>query len=420
MKFRTSSDVSAVGPVPHSAYHFDGRRGRFFEGWYFKVKLDKPGHSFALIYSIEDPNGDTPLSGTGAQIMGPDDSYLLQYAKGSKDFWADGDQLALGATFKRHPESSAGARWDKIIGKEQFDAQIEQGYQASLTWHQGSLVRAEEGAGGTLPSTVTSASWAFSVEPVLGWGDQNQKQKATAGWLAALPVFEPHWQVMMAKGLATGHITWGGQRHDFVDAPAYSEKNWGGGFPSKWFWIQCEDFQGAPRVALTAVGAKRSILGLSAVVEDVGMIGLHWNDRFLELVPWTGSVQWEVEPWGRWRIWARNEGFEALVEATCDSPGTPLRAPTPANGLQPACRDSFFGKVRVRLWNIKGYGTTADPPLLDVTGEGAAVEVGGGPWDATWKAQAQMRQPLKSLVGLPVDVEGLASLMPGPLRPKGL
>ena len=43
-------------------------------------------------------------------------------------------------------------------------------------------------------------------------------------------------------------------------------------------------------------GAKRGILGLSGVEEDVGMIGLHWNDRFLELVPWTGRVEWEVCP----------------------------------------------------------------------------------------------------------------------------
>ena len=62
-------------------------------------------------------------------------------------------------------------------------------------------------------------------------------------------------QVMMAKGSATGFIEWGGRRYQFDNAPTYAEKNWGGGFPKKWFWIQCEDFKGAPRVALTAVGA---------------------------------------------------------------------------------------------------------------------------------------------------------------------
>jgi Tocopherol cyclase len=59
----------------------------------------------------------------------------------------------------------------------------------------GSISRQEAGAGGYLPSTAESCRWAFSVEPLDGWGDSGGQQKATAGWLAALPVFEPHWQV---------------------------------------------------------------------------------------------------------------------------------------------------------------------------------------------------------------------------------
>ena len=39
-------------------------------------------------------------------------------------------------------------------------------------------------------------------------------------------------------------------------------------------------------------------------------------------------------------------GEEALVEAVCEAPGTPLRAPTADAGLAPFCRDSFAGKVR--------------------------------------------------------------------------
>ena len=53
-------------------------------------------------------------------------------------------------------------------------------------------------------------------------------------------MFEPHCQVLMSHGLATGHITHGDVRHDFTDVPCYTEKNWGGGsFPSRWFWAQC-------------------------------------------------------------------------------------------------------------------------------------------------------------------------------------
>ena len=58
----------------------------------------------------------------------------------------------------------------------------------------------------------------------------------------------------MAKGKATGSITWGGKRYDFEDAPAYAEKNWGAGFPKKWFWIVSTCFEDEPEASLTAVG----------------------------------------------------------------------------------------------------------------------------------------------------------------------
>ena len=52
--------------------------------------------------------------------------------------------------------------------------------------------------------TVKTACWEYSTRPVFGWGDVGSKQKSTAGWLAAFPVFEPHWQICMAGGLSTG------------------------------------------------------------------------------------------------------------------------------------------------------------------------------------------------------------------------
>lgn len=34
-----------------------------------------------------------------------------------------------------------------------------------------------------------------------------------------------------------GWIEWDGELFEFENAPSYSEKNWGGGFPRKWFWV---------------------------------------------------------------------------------------------------------------------------------------------------------------------------------------
>jgi hypothetical protein len=48
------------------------------------------------------------------------------------------------------------------------------------------------------------AKWESTIVLVYGWGDKGRTQKATAGWLAALRVFKPHWQICMAAGLSTG------------------------------------------------------------------------------------------------------------------------------------------------------------------------------------------------------------------------
>ncbi|PSC72651.1 Tocopherol chloroplastic [Micractinium conductrix] len=422
---RTSRQVApqASARVPHSGYHFDGTPRRFFEGWYFRVTLPGDGASFALIYSIEDPAGGGRCAGVGAQVMGPDDGYLLQYSPQVQQFWADRSDLALGAMFRPRgsgtSSSTPPAGLKRLLPAAQFDAGVEEGFQASTTWHQGSIVRQEEGAGGDLPSTVDSCRWAFSVKPVVGWGDVGAPQKATAGWLAALPVFEPHWQVVMAHGLASGWIEWGGQRYEFTDAPHYVEKNWGGGFPRRWCWVQCNSFAGEAGTSVTAVGALRGLLGVPGVEENVGMIGIHHRGKFYEFLPNIGAITWDVDPWGRWRITARNGEHEAVVEATCEFPGTPLRAPTIDQGLTPFCRDSFCGQARIRVWRA---GQTAGPPLVDCTSDGrsAAVEVGGGPWFSRWEQEAEMAAPVKALLNLPLDVEALAGWLPGPLRPPGL
>lgn len=49
-------------------------------------------------------------------------------------------------------------------------------------------------------------------------------------------------------------------------------------------------------------GARRGILKLPGVEEDVGLIGIHWKGQFIELVPWTATVNWDVEPWGTWKV----------------------------------------------------------------------------------------------------------------------
>jgi tocopherol cyclase len=210
-------------------------RTRGFEGWYHRLTL--PEGSFGFIYSIFDPDDDaSDRHGVEMQIVGPGGK-RIERASRAQNFWADERQFALGHTFK-------GIAFTRPAPARAFQRFVPEGFQLSSTVHQGQLMDG-------------SASWSYSVEPVLGWGGgRDDPQFSTAGWLAALPVFEPHYQVVMAHGLATGHVTWNGERYDFAAAPVYTEKNWGGQFPSRWL-LAC----GAPTLfeAAAAVAAVAAV-----------------------------------------------------------------------------------------------------------------------------------------------------------------
>ncbi|GKA05107.1 tocopherol cyclase [Tanacetum coccineum] len=413
--------------TPHSGYHFDGTTRKFFEGWYFKVSIPEQRQSFCFMYSVENPafrkelNGLEQLqygprfTGVGAQILGADDKYICQYTKESQNFWGSRHELKLGNSFsvqkgKRPPKSE--------VSPQVFNQSVGEGFQVTPLWHQGSI--SDDGRT-SYAETVKTARWEYSTRPVYGWGDVGSKQKSTAGWLAAFPVFEPHWQICMAGGLSTGMlvftlcrfvnpyliaqlkitdllivplgckssaydasifirpvylhfrcwIEWGDERYEFQNAPSYCEKNWGGGFPRKWFWVQCNVFKGASgEVALTCGGGLRQLPGLHETFENAallpwseitallsaGQIGVHFGGIFYEFVPWNGVVEWEIAQWGHWHVTADNETHKLI---------------------------------------------------LDVTSNMAAVEVGGGPWFNTWKGKTHTPEIINQALNVPVDVDGI-------------
>ncbi|KAL0394072.1 UNVERIFIED_CONTAM: Tocopherol cyclase, chloroplastic [Sesamum latifolium] len=371
--------------TPHSGYHFDGTSRKFFEGWYFKVSIPECRQSFCFMYSVENPAFRKKLStleevqygprftGVGAQILGADDKYICQYTEESQNFWGNRDELMLGNTFVAQEKMKPPK---KEIPPQEFNRRVVEGFQVTPLWHQG-FIRDDGRTNYT--EIVKTARWAYSTRPVYGWGNVGSKQKSTAGWLAAFPVFEPHWQICMAGGLSTGWIEWDDKRYEFKNAPSYSEKNWGGGFPRKWFWVQCNVFEGADgEVALTAAGGLRQVPGLSETFENAALIGVHYGGAFYEFVPWNGVVNWEIAQWGHWSISGENETYTVELEATTKDPGTTLRAPTTEAGLAPVCKDTCFADLRLRLWERRYDGSEGKPfseiVTLKVVVEGRDVD----------------------------------------------
>lgn len=346
--------------TPHSGYHGSpSNRARFFEGWYFRLTLPEQGQTFAFMYSIDDPTGGTAQSGGVAQILGPDEAYYCRTLPNVERFWAWPHRLGLGHWRSPSPHPA------RYLSPSAFERDIAEGYQATANLHQGRL---------RSPNGRIEAEWNYQIEPVAGWGDR--AQLATAGWLSYLPVFEPGWQVLMARGLATGRMRWKGQDYCFEKVPAYAEKNWGGAFPAKWFWLQCNAFASEPSLSVVSAAGIREVLMWK---ENVGLIGIHYQGQFYEFLSFKTAFTWRVEPWGYWRLSARSHRHKVVLTGIAKDEGTYVRVPT-REGMQFLCRDTTHGELRVQLWEVE-----SDRLIVDSVSSLAGLEVGGGPWNETWE-----------------------------------
>ena len=419
---------------PHAGCHFrpshpatatnhkgPRRSKRFFEGWYYRITIPEDMVSFAFIYSIEDPFEGSELSLSCQQIMGPDDEYLVQADRDDTKFWAWYSQQALGCVFESHDTEDKEALGKcTAMNPDEFFTRVKSGFQMMPTRLQGKLVGHDESLGGVFEGQGVpgECTYDMTISPIAGWGDEELGQKSTAGWLASYKVFEPHWQVTMADGRATGSVTWRGKTYTFENAPFYAEKNWGGAFPIKWYWCQCNNFEGYTSnnktLSVTAGGGTRKIpFGQK---ESLGMVSVHCNGKFYEATPWLGDMEWDVSPWGYWKMTGRSikgaRPFEVELEAICDSPGVKLRAPTEKDGMVYFCRDSFLASVRLSLWELSLDKTSGEyvrgAVVVDgATSSQAAVEVGGGPWWDNWRDVSVMKQPMKGMVRFPYRLQNM-------------
>jgi len=346
--------------IPHSGYHGNQTTTNYFEGWYFRLTLPEIKQTFAFMYSIQDPGGKETNSGGAVQILGIDETYLCRTLNNVDRFFAAKDNLSFGHWGKTNLTSKP-----QLLSATEFTRHVTEGYQATAHLNQGSIYD---------PVRNEYCRWEYQIEPVYGWGNSQQPQQSTAGLLSYLPIFEPGWQVTLAHGLATGWIEWRGKRYEFNNAPAYSEKNWGGSFPQKWFWLNCNSFENCTDLAMTTGGGIRQVLWWQ---EEVALIGIHYQGKFYEFAPWNSEVSWRIEPWGKWQMEGISNEFKISLTGTADAVGTYVRTPT-AKGLVFNCRDTTQGKLDLELCDRNGN------IIVKANSGLAGLEVGGTPWHETW------------------------------------
>lgn len=347
--------------TPHSGYHWHPHNSSYFEGWYFRLTLPEIGQTFAFMYSIQDPSGNLPHSGGAVQILGIDEAYLCRTLPDPDQFFAAYDRLSFGHWGKTRLSTPP-----QLLPTSQFERDIQEGYQATTTLNQGKIYD---------PLRDEYCRWEYQIKPVYGWGNSQYAQQATAGCLSYFPIFEPGWQITLAHGLASGWIEWRGKTYRFEDAPAYSEKNWGGSFPQKWFWLNCNSFSDRSDLALTAGGGIRQVLWWQ---EEVALIGIHYQGKFYEFAPWNSQIIWQIEPWGSWHLQGMSQDFQVMITGTTNLPGTYVRTPT-AQGLVFNCRDTTQGILALQL------SDHSDRLIVESTSNLAGLEVGGTTSHDTWK-----------------------------------
>lgn len=345
--------------TPHSGYHWDGIADNYFEGWYLRVTVPEIKKTFAFMYSIENPIGGKHNSGGAVQILGIDEQYICRTIPNIKRFWASKNSLSFGH-WNKHDLTIK----PQLLSTKEFTNNIKEGYQVTKNLNQGCIYD---------PANKNYCRWQYKIKPIYGWGNANSIQQATAGTLSYLPLYDPGWQITMAHGLATGWIEWENKRYEFIDAPAYSEKNWGTSFPTKWFWINCNSFENNADLAITAGGGIRNVLWWQ---ESVGLIGIHYQQKFYEFVPWNAQISWHIKPWGEWQMKAFNNNYSVTLIGNTKLSGTYVRTPT-AKGLVFNCRDTTKGKLFLEL-------KAKNKIILQANSNLAGLEIGGSPWDSDW------------------------------------
>lgn len=192
------------------------------------------------------------------------------------------------------------------------------------------------------------------------------------GAFSAVPYLGQYWHPHVLGGRASGDVVTGGEAWELSDANVYAEKNWGAGFPARWWWAQAQGFE-RPDVCVAFSGG---VLTAGPLALTVGGAVVRVGDEVVRLTPPFALVRSSVSD-GRWRVEARS--LRHRVRITGDGTGGEphvLPVPIPAERRN---ADTDFehlaGHLEVEV--IRGART-----LFHGSSQLAALEVGYRPGDA--------------------------------------
>ncbi|CAM4087267.1 hypothetical protein MB901379_03072 [Mycobacterium basiliense] len=142
------------------------------------------------------------------------------------------------------------------------------------------------------------------------------------GIFSSIPFLNQYWHPYRLGGTASGSVEFNGGIWSFDGAQLYAERNWGAGFPERWWWGQAHDFDGAD----VSVAFSGGVLRLGPIRREVTGVVVRLGDRVIRLTP-PALVRSQVSD-GRWSVRALAPHYQ--IELKGNSAGrTPHALPVP-------------------------------------------------------------------------------------------
>lgn len=192
------------------------------------------------------------------------------------------------------------------------------------------------------------------------------------GVFSAIPFLNQYWHPYYLGGRASGTVTYGSESWSFTDAKLYAERNWGAGFPLRWWWGQAHDFGGSSPERDVCVAFSGGLLSLGPVARDVNGVVVRLGSKVIRMTPpvlvrsWIGDNRWLL----------RGRSLRYQVELEGDGTHLPPHVlPVPLPGERRNI-DTDFEHLGGRLrCTVREFGRV----LFDGTSELAGLEVGTRP-----------------------------------------
>jgi tocopherol cyclase len=308
------------------AYHGFGKKGPYFEGWYFKLVDAGEKHAHAVIPGV---------------FIGEDPAE-------SHCFVQTLDGLTGHTTYHRYPYESFRAAPDRFeiqVGpnrftREAFSLEI----QSPERELRGQLRFA---AGEPWPVTFLSPG--------------------IMGWYALAPFMECYHGVLSFDHRIEGALTIDGDAVDFTGGRGYIEKDWGQAFPKAWIWMQSNHFA----VTGSCITASVAIIPWLGNAFNGFIVGLWHEGKLYRFATYTGArIERQEVTDNHVFLTFGDRNYQIEIEATRATGGV-LHSPERTAMLQ-RVMESLTASIHARLTD-KQTGRV----IFDDIGKHAGLEVVG-------------------------------------------